>query len=326
MSAGRARQGVVFVTGATGFIGRALCRRLIDGGRCIRVAVRAPSEARALREIHEGVQEVVIDDLTAHIDWASTLRGVDTVVHLAARAHAKRTAAGEMELFRAINVVATAQVAQGAAAAGVSTMVYMSSVKVNGESSGANPFRETDPPAPEDPYGQSKREAEELLGQISDATGLGVVVLRPPLVYGCGVKANFLSLLDAVARGYPLPFAAITNSRSLVYVENLVDAIVRCIDASAAVGKTYFVADGPPVSTPDLCRALGVALGRQARLFPFPPTLLELAPSLRKLTRSLAVDDSAIRRELDWSPPFSFEEGIQATAKWYLAEARRTRG
>jgi len=185
-------------------------------------------------------------------------------------------------------------------------MLFMSSVKVLGEETPAAPFDDSSAPAPQDAYGRAKVEAESALRAIP---GLALTVLRPPLVYGPGVKANFLALARAVARGWPLPLASIANRRSLLYAGNLADAVARCVESPAAAGKTYLLSDGVPLSTPALCRALGAALGRPARLFPFPPTLLPA----RKLTRSLAIDDSAIRRELDWAPPYGFEEGLRLT-------------
>ena len=220
----------------------------------------------------------------------------DAVVHLANVAHA---AVGEAELQR-VNVDGTRRQAEKAAVAGVRRFVYLSSAKAA---------------APDDVYGRAKHAAEQALARVS---GLEVVVLRPPLVYGPRVKANFLALMRAIARGWPLPFACIENRRSLIYVGNLCDAIIRCLEAPQAVGRTYLVSDGEPVSTPQLCRALGRALRRPARLFPFPLRLLELHPGLRRLTRSLEVDDSAIRSELGWRSPYAFEQGLQATAEWYL--------
>jgi UDP-N-acetyl-alpha-D-quinovosamine dehydrogenase len=184
-------------------------------------------------------------------------------------------------------------------------MAFLSSVKVHGEASD-QPFKESSPLAPRDAYGESKARAEDALRAIP---GLNLLVLRPPLVYGPGVKANFLALMAAIARGLPLPFAAIRNRRSLVYVGNLVDAIERGLTASG----TFLLSDGTPRSTPELCRALAVALGRAPRMFAFPPSLLP-----RKLAGSLELDDSAIRSKLGWRAPFTFEEGLRATARWYL--------
>lgn len=224
----------------------------------------------------------------------------DAVVHLANIAH---TAASAAELRR-VNVEGTSAQALAALAAGARRFVYLSSIKAA---------------QPEDPYGRAKVAAEQALAEIS---GLEVVVLRPPLVYGPRVKANFLALLRAVDRGLPLPLASVRNRRSLVYVGNLADAIQCCLAAPSAVGKTYTVSDGVPVSTPDLARAIARELGKPARLVPFPPSVLRWIPALRRLTDSLEVDDSAIRSELGWRPPFTFEQGLRATAEWYLTQAR----
>jgi len=224
------------------------------------------------------------------------LEGADAVVHLANIAHA---AAHPADLHR-VNVEGTLAQARAALAAGARRFVYLSSLKAAW---------------PDDAYGRSKALAEEALLKLP---GLEAVVLRPPLVYGPRVKANFLALLKAINRGWPLPLASIENRRSLIYVGNLVDAILVCLGA-AAQGRTYAVSDGAPVSTPELCRALGRALGRPARLFAFPPVLLRLAPAIARLAQSQVADDAAIRAELGWRPPFSFEEGLRATAAWYRA-------
>jgi nucleoside-diphosphate-sugar epimerase len=224
--------------------------------------------------------------------------GASAVVHLANIAHSK---ASRSELWR-VNVYGTRRAAERAAQAGVRRFVYLSSAKAH---------------TLNDIYGEAKLEAERIL---ADVRGIETVILRPPLVYGPGVKANFLALMRAIARGLPLPFASIVNRRSLIYVDNLCDAIIQCLEAPQAAGRTYSVSDGAPVSTPQLCTALGNSLGRPARLFRFPVSLLELAPPLRRLTRSLEVDDSAIRGELGWKPPYTFEEGLRVTAEWYLAQ------
>jgi nucleoside-diphosphate-sugar epimerase len=230
-------------------------------------------------------------------DVRPALEGCDAVVHLANIAH---TSAPPAELHR-VNVEGTIAQAQAALAAGARRFVYLSSLKAA---------------RPDDAYGRAKSIAEQALLQLA---GLAPAILRPPLVYGPRVKANFLALMRAVDRGWPLPLASIRNRRSLVYVGNLIDAILRCLEATT-VGRIYTVSDGAPVSTPELCRALGVALGRPARLWPFPPMLLRLAPGFARLTDSLEVDDRAIRDELGWRAPFSFEQGLQATAQWYRAQ------
>lgn len=259
----------IAVTGASGFIGTALCETLDAAG-------------------HEPILDL------------RRIEGSNAVVHLAAIAH--RSAS--RQALQDVNVTLAARVGRAAAAAGAH-LVFLSSVKVHGEQT-ASPLSETSPLAPRDAYAESKVRAEDALRAIP---GLGLTVLRCPLVYGPGVKANFLALMKAIARGIPLPLASVVNRRSLVYVGNLTDAILKCLNSSG----TYLVSDGAAVSTPALCRAIGDALGKPARLFRFPPALLPMA----RLTRSLEVDDSAIRRELGWRPPFTLEEGLRATAEWY---------
>lgn len=232
------------------------------------------------------------------------LIGADAVVHLGALAHRR---GGTSREFQQANVEVTRSVARSAAAAGA-RMVFVSSVKVHGEDSKV-PLTESAPFAPADDYARSKADAEAALRSIA---GLPFVVLRPPLVYGPGVKANFLMLMKAIAVGIPLPLALVSNRRSFVYVGNLADAIVRCIADPRALGRTYLVSDGAALSTPALCRAIGQALGRPARLFPFPPAWLP-----GPLARSLHVDDSALRTQLGWRAPFSTVEALRETARWY---------
>ena len=272
----------IVVTGASGFIGTALGAALSAAGREWKpVSVRST---------------------------VPSLEGAAAVVHLAAIAHAR---AGAQELER-VNEALAAQVGEAAAAAGA-RMIFVSSVKVHGDES-REPLTEMSPIAPGDRYGESKAKAEEALRRIR---GLRLTVLRPPLVYGPGVRANFLALLRAVRRGVPLPLASIRNRRSLLFVGNLADAVLRAIAADAAAGRTYLLADGEAISTPELCRRMGTALGRPARLFPCSPWLLELAPGAKRLTRSLEVDDAAIRSELGWRAPYTLDEGLSATARWY---------
>jgi nucleoside-diphosphate-sugar epimerase len=284
------------VTGASGFIGQAVVPALRARGH----------EAVAL-------DRTAVGDIAGFTGWAAHLDGADAVLHLAALAHSR---APDERRLRAVNVDATLEAGKAAAAAGA-RMLFMSSVKVLGEETPGPAFDNASPAAPQDGYARAKAAAEVGLRAIP---GLALCVLRPPLVYGPGVKGNFLALLRAVARGWPLPLAGIGNRRSLVYAGNLADALVRCLESPVAVGKTYGVTDGAPLSTPDLCHALGAALGRPARLFAFPRALLELAPPATKLTRSLVVDDSALRRDLDWASPHSFEEGLRRTAEWFRAQ------
>jgi nucleoside-diphosphate-sugar epimerase len=235
---------------------------------------------------------------------ADAFRGCDAVVHLANIAHE----GVRPELLWRVNVEGSARAAELAAANGVRRFVYLSSVKAES-------------PAPSDRYGAAKLAAEREVARVASRTGLEAVILRPPLVYGPRVRANFLRLLQAIDRGWPLPLASIDNRRSLVYVGNLCDAIACCVEAAAPDGRTFFVTDGAPLSTPGLCREIGAALGRPARLFGFPPRLLELVPGLTRLTRSLAVDDSPLRRSLDWKAPHTLQEGLRATVAWYRGSA-----
>lgn len=307
----------ILVTGASGFVGRALCEALTAAGRPPRIAVRAASPAVP--------DAVPVGEVGPDTDWRAALDGIRCVVHLVARTHVlQESAADPLSESRRINVQGTERLARAAAEWGVRRFVFLSSVKVNGERTDARPYTEDDPPAPEDAYGISKLEAEQALAAVTASTGLEVVVLRPPLVYGPGVKGNFLRLMDAIARGLPLPLASITNRRSLVHVGNLAGAIVVALDAPQAAGRTYLVSDGEDLSTPELVHAIARALDRRPRLLPFPPRMLEAAAALlgrgaeaRRLTGSLQVDSSRIRRELGWRPPISLAQGLAETARWY---------
>jgi nucleoside-diphosphate-sugar epimerase len=309
----------LLVTGASGFIGRALCESLAASGRAPRRAVRQPSAGTP--------DSSAIGDIGPDTDWKSALEGVRCVVHLIARTHVLReTAADPLSEYRRINVMGTERLAREAAASGVRRLVFLSSVKVNGEHTSTRPYTEDDMPQPEDAYGISKLEAEQALARIAGETRLEIVVLRPPLVYGPGVKGNFLRLMDIVTRGVPLPLGSAINHRSLVYVGNLVDAVIKAIDAPQAAGRVYLVSDGEDVSTPELIREIAKALGVDTRLFPCPTPLLRIAGMLSgrgaetaRLIGSLQVDSSRIRRELGWHPRFRLEQGLAETARWYRA-------
>jgi nucleoside-diphosphate-sugar epimerase len=313
---------VVLVTGATGFVGTALCAALEAAGRPFRRAVRAAGPASA----------VVVGDIGPTTDWRPALQGVRCVVHLAARTHVlAESAADPLAEYRRANVEATLRLAREAAAAGARRLVFMSSIKVNGESS-HRPYTEADPPRPEDAYGVSKWETEQALAALAAATGLEVVVLRPPLIYGPGVKGNFLRLMRLVARGTPLPLASIDNRRSLIHVGNLADAVLAAIDAPGAAGRTYLAADGEDVSTPGLIRAIAGALGTRARLLPCPVALLNLGAAVagrraeaERLTGSLQVDASLLMRELGWRPRVTLAQGLAETARWFLESQVKSR-
>lgn len=291
------------VTGAAGFVGRALCAALLRGGWRVRAAMRAAAPI-------DGVEAGVIGDL-AEASWEPALQGIGVVFHLAATVHTR----GSEALYQAVNVEGTERVARAAARAGVRRLVFASTIKVNGEATAAGAaFRAGDAPHPQDAYARSKWRAEQALARVAAETGLEVVIVRPPLVYGPGVRANFLRLLKLVDSGLPLPFASIRNRRSLLYVGNLAALLVRSATASGCAGKTFLAADGEDLGTPELVRCMGAALGRPARLLPFPAALLP--PKLRD---SLVVDIADTRAALGWQPPHTVDEGLRATAQWLRA-------
>lgn len=310
------------ITGASGFVGRALCEEAASRGVHVRGATRNACHLPGLAE------NVIVSTLDGETSWAAALHDVDVVIHLAARVHVmKDVAADPLAEFLGVNMRGTANLAHQAAAAGVKRLVYVSSVKVNGErTTGTQAFTESDDPAPQDAYAISKWRAEQVLQRVARESGLEVVILRPPLVYGSGVKGNFIKLLAAVDKGIPLPFAGVHNRRSLIYLGNLVDALILCARHPAATGRTYLVRDGEDISTPDLVRQMAMALERPARQFPVPVRLLRglgslfgKTESIERIVGSLCVDDDLIRRELGWKPRFTLRQGMQAMALWYRA-------
>lgn len=314
----------VLVTGANGFVGRALCEALLREGWHVRGVVRSAEKAA---ELPRGVTPAIMPSFESDDEWFDACRDVDTVVHLAARVHVMDEQLPDALMrYRAVNVAGTERLATMAAAAGVRRFVYLSTVKVMGEA-GNRPFTENDPPAPADVYALSKYEAELVLRRIEAEAGLEVVILRPPLVYGPDVKANFRTLILAVKRGLPLPLASTQNRRSLIYLGNLVDAIVECVAVPRATGQTYMVSDDDDVSTAELLRRVGVALEKPARLVPFPVPLLRMAgavfhreDAVDRLVGSFTVDCRKIRTELGWTPPFSMTAGLRVTADWFKEE------
>jgi len=313
----------ILITGANGFVGKPLCAELLRRGHTTRAAVRSSAT------VQEGEQAIVVGDISGATDWTHALRDVDVVMHLAARVHVmKDTAADPLTEFLKVNLHGTVNFARQAARAGVKRLVYVSSIKVNGErTTGKQSFTEADTPAPQDFYGVTKWQAEQALLRIAQETGLEIVIVRPPLVYGPGVKGNFISLLKAIDKGMPLPLAGANNMRSLIYAGNLVDALIVCATHPSAAGQTYLVSDGEAVSTAALVDKITRVLGRSNRSFYFPPGLLRAVAALsgrshqvEKLFGSLLVSDSKIRSELGWAPPYSLEQGLRATADWYLAQ------
>lgn len=309
----------VLVTGGTGFIGRAVVPVLLERGHSVRIAAKRPDASLS------GCETALVGDVGPESDWHEALKGMEAVVHLAARVHVMRErAANPLAEFRRINVEGTRTLVQQAAHAGVQRFLLMSSLHAVTGSSRADLIAEATEPNPTTAYGRSKLEAERVLAEVRERTGVETVVLRPPLVYGPGVGANFRALLDACWRRLPLPIGGIENRRSLLYVGNLADAVERSLVHPKAAGCAYFLQDGPPVSTQDLVRGIGEALGRKALIIPLPGSakviLERLGPAraiLERLTGSLAVDDGPIRMELGWQPPFAFQTGLEATANWY---------
>ena len=311
----------ILITGATGFVGSALIRRLMWDDLLLTAAVLAGENTGHLPA---GVEQVIVPPLSETSDYTSALERADIVIHVAARVHIMLDPATDpLQEFRKVNTYGTERLALQASKAGVRRFVFVSTIKVHGEEAN-EPYCEDSPLLPLDPYGVSKLEAETSLQRIAAETGLEVVVVRSPLVYGPGVKANFGQLMNFVNRGVPLPFASINNKRSLVYVGNLVDAFACCVSSSNAAGQTYLVSDGEDVSTPELIRRVALALGKPCRLLPFPIDLIRLLGAILgkrqavdRLLGSLQVDSSKIRKELQWSPPFTMEQGLDDTAAWF---------
>ncbi len=306
------RQRHILVTGAAGFIGTALGARLRAEQACVTGLSRLPAP-----------HCTAVGTMDTTGDWSDWLRGVDTVVHLAGRAHVMReTASDPLQAYRRVNVDLTLHLARQAVAHGVRRFVFLSSIKVNGEATRpGRPFRAGDAPAPVGPYAVSRREAEDALLALAARTSLEVVAIRSPLVYGPGVRANFRALMNALARGVPLPLGAIDNRRTLVGLDNLVDLIVAAIRQPQAANRILFAGDGEDLSTRALVRRLAGAMQVRARLVPVPVPLLRLAGRLggrdeavRRLCDSLQVDLSDTCRVLGWTPPVSVDEGLRRTA------------
>ncbi|MBL0919597.1 MAG: SDR family oxidoreductase [Hydrogenophaga sp.] len=303
----------VLVTGANGFVGSATVAALTRLGHVVVATTRNPVG-----------NAIGVGSIGPQTDWSSALTGCDAVIHAAARVHMLQDLAPDrLAAFRAVNVEGTLQLARQALEAGVRRLIFLSSVKVLGEATGPGlPYQHDDAPSPLDPYGISKREAEDRLREIGAATGMEMVIIRPPLVYGPGVKANFAAMMRAVQRGLPLPLASVThNRRSLVALDNLVDLLITCIDHPAAANQTFLVSDGEDLSTTGLLRRLGTAMGRPARLFPVPPAVLQAGATLlgkrdtaQRLLGNLQVDITHTRETLGWTPPISVDEGLRRAA------------
>jgi UDP-glucose 4-epimerase len=309
----------ILVTGANGFVGTALCRVLRARGIDFVPAVRSAA----------GPDQIAVGDIDAQTQWKAALSACSAVIHLAARVHVMNDPSVEpLAAYRALNCDATLNLARQAAESGIKRFVYVSSIKVNGEKTNGKPFTPADIPAPLDPYGKSKWEAEIGLKALSRQTGLEVVVVRPPLVYGPGVGANFLSLMRLVRAGLPLPLGAVDNRRSMVAADNLADLLICCTRHSSATGETFLVSDGCDVSTPELVRKLAAAMAKPVRLLPIPEKFLTAGASLlgkaamaERLLGSLQVDIARTKAVLGWRPVVGMDDAIDATVKHFLSGA-----
>ncbi len=310
----------VLVTGGNGFVGQSLCQQLLQQDYFVRAAIRDFNKTVPASE------KVLIGNLDANTDWSLALQDIQVVIHLAARVHVmKETSSDALAEFRKVNVEGTLNLARQAVQAGASRFIYLSSIKVNGEqTSDGMPYTPEDEPNPVDPYGISKQEAEKALRQLALETGLKVVIIRPPLIYGPSVKANFQSMMRIIDKNVPLPLAAINNKRSLVALDNLIDLILTCIKHPAAVNQTFLVSDGHDLSTPELLKRMAVALGKRAYLLPIPTVLLVSVATMlgkkaiaQRLCGSLQVDISKSRELLGWQPPLCVDDALDKVAQSY---------
>lgn len=316
------------VTGASGFIGRKLCQRLIDQGCHVTGVVRNPGDFPGFSG--HSFQQVILGDIDGTTDWNSALQGVDLVFHLAASGEGKGSFEEQMKFLRQINVEGTRQLSRACASHQVKRLIYVSSIKVLGEQTVAGrAWTESDMPLPITPYGISKWEAEQAVWQALSGSSTEAVVIRPPLVYGPGVQGNFLQLMKLVSKQIPLPFAGLANRRSMIYLENLLDILCLCASHPAAAGKTYLVSDGDDTSTNTLVRKTADLLGIPARLFYFPENLMSIFASMvgkseqaARLLGSLAVDNEKVRTELGWTPTYNMHYGLRETVAWYKSIGR----
>jgi nucleoside-diphosphate-sugar epimerase len=311
----------ILVTGANGFVGSQLSETLAKSGHEVR------NTARSLASNSSTTRELITCDLESVDNLDHLTTGCDAIVHLAGRAHVMSDNPATSEsLYVSANVDVTRKLAQSAARTGVKRMILMSSVKVNGESTTINtPFTAQDIPNPQDPYGRSKTQAEQALWEITSTSDLEGVVIRPPLVYGPGVRANFASLIGIVGRGLPLPLGSIQNKRSFVSLDNLVDLISTTVQSPNAAGNTFLVSDGHDLSTPELVRSIASALDQSPKLFPFPSALLKLAATATgkrsaydRLCGSLTVDIALTKQKLSWSPPCTVQDSMQRTVDAFI--------
>ena len=315
----------ILITGASGFVGRAVCKRLREDVKHELAGTTRGSNSEAGPE---GVPLYCVPEIGPNTDWTQAVSNADIVIHLAARVHImKEISVNPFAAFHRVNSEGTRALATQAAAAGVKRFIFISTVKVAGETSPENGFTEIDRGRPKDGYGISKWEAEQALNDIAKTTAMEVVILRPPLIYGPGVKGNFKALFLAVQAGVILPLGAIKNKRSLLFVGNLADAIATVTTHPKAGNQTFFVSDTEETSTPELIRKIATALGKKPRMLNFPPSLLKIigfligkSDAVQRLIRSLTVDINHIKTHLDWQPPFSMDDGLKETANWFARD------
>ncbi len=320
----------VFITGSTGFLGNQLVKQLLL--QDVRFVAALLAEKDIARLPSSEMELVIVPPLSESANYLAALNNVDVLVHLAARVHVMHDkAADPLVEFRRVNVQGTLNLARQAALAGVGRFVFVSSIKVNGESTVlGHPFSAADEPNPQDPYGISKHEAEQGLWELALSTGMEVVIIRPPLVYGPGVKANFASMMSCLAKGIPLPFGAVHNKRSFVALDNLVDLIVTCLDHPAAANQTFLVSDGEDLSTTELLLRMGRALDKPARLVPLPVSVMQFVAKMlgkndvaQRLFGSLQVDSSKARDLLGWKPVVTVDEALRKTADSFIAVQKK---
>lgn len=319
----------VLVTGANGFVGSRVCSLLQKKGYRVTQVVRDANRVNS-SFLKDGMRDdnriISIGNIDGCTDWSRAMDGVDSIVHLAARVHVMREKSrNPLESFRSVNVAGTEQLARAAIAHGVRRFVYISSISVHGNSTDDRAYTEDDEAQPHSSYAISKWEGELALRSVAAGTGLEIVIVRPPLVYGSGVGGNFLRLMCLVSRGWPLPFGSIKNLRSFVGVENLADMIYRCVVNDRIAGESFVVCDGEDLSTPDLVRRIAQLMGRSARLFPCSVSMMRGAARFSKkedvldrLCNSLRVNASKARCLLDWKPQISLDDGLARTVKWYV--------
>lgn len=306
----------VFITGANGFIGKSLCSKLKNTNFEVSAAVRSLTSLSN----HNNINYLSVGDITLKKDWKDLLLGHDCVIHCAGKAHQiDKNQNNSLKNYRLINFETTKKIAKHCADVGVKRLIFLSSVGVLGNNTNnRKPFSNFDKPNPIESYAISKFEAEQALFEISDNTGLEIVVIRPPLVYGPSAPGNLARLIKLVKTGLPLPFGLVNNQRSLIGIENLVDIIIRCIDHLDAKGKTFLVSDGADLSTPNLIKLIGSSIGKTPRFFPMPVSILQLLTKiigkqrdLDRLIGSLRIDDNNTRKILEWKPAVSIKEGIK---------------